>query len=71
MMPAIPGAIALMSMVFAPKIELRVDRYQTRYTGVLCGLGMDPDFKAAIYQDHDVEIVFDTAFDDSDIFKVI
>jgi ATP-dependent RNA helicase TDRD9 len=69
-MPPVPGLLALMAMTFTPKMELRTDTHQSRYTGVLCGLGMDPENSSAVYQDHDVEIVFDTQIDDDDIFTV-
>jgi len=71
MMPSVPGLLPLLSMLFAPKVELRVDVRQTRYTGVLCGLGTAPgEPDLPIYPDHDVEIVFDTNFDDEDIDNV-
>jgi ATP-dependent RNA helicase TDRD9 len=71
MMPSVPGLLALLSMLFAPRIELRVDIRQTKYTGVLCGLGTAPDEPdLPIYPDHDVEIVFDTNIDDEDIDMV-
>jgi len=69
MMPAVPGLMALMAMVFAPRIELRMDRDKSRYTGVLCGLGVDHNLQA-IFQDHDMEITFDTSFDNEDIDRV-
>ena len=67
MMPAVPGVLALMSLVFAPRAELRCDPRMQRYTGVLCGLGVDPELKEPIYMDHDLEVVFDTHIDDKDI----
>jgi len=68
MMPSVPGLLPLLAMLFAPKIELRVDLRQTKYTGVLCGLGTAPNEPdLPIYPDHDVEIVFDTNIDDEDI----
>lgn len=70
-MPAVPGLLALVSMAFCPKMELRINNRRSRYTGALCGLGMDPLYEASIYQDHDVEIVFDTEMTDEDIDEVI
>jgi len=69
-MPALPGLMSIMAMTFAPKIELRIDNYNTYYTGVLCGLGTDLNSDAAIYQDHDLEIIFDTEIVDSDIIAI-
>lgn len=65
-MPATPGMMALMSLMFTPKAELRSNISKTRYTGALCGLGTDPNGHP-IYLDHDMEIVFDTEIDDKDI----
>lgn len=71
-MPSVPGLLSIMAMLFSPKMELRIDIRQTKYTGVLCGLGSAPDEPdLPIYPDHDVEIVFDTCFDDEDIDSVI
>lgn len=70
-MPSVPGLLSLMAMLFAPKIELRIDVRQTKYTGVLCGLGSAPhEPDLPIYPDHDVEIIFDTVIDDDDIDSV-
>lgn len=69
-MPAIPGLIALMAMTFAPKMELRVDNRQSRYTGVICGLGVDPTRKTPVYPEHDMEILFDTEITNNDILDV-
>ncbi|XP_035715225.1 ATP-dependent RNA helicase TDRD9 isoform X2 [Folsomia candida] len=70
-MPSVPGLLSLMAMLFAPKIELRIDVRQTKYTGVLCGLGSAPhEPDLPIYPDHDVEIIFDTVIDDDDIDSI-
>ncbi|KAL8608263.1 hypothetical protein ACOMHN_042130 [Nucella lapillus] len=37
-MPHIPGMLAMMSLIFAPIVELRVDSSRQHYTGALCGL---------------------------------
>jgi len=66
-MPAIPGMVGLITMLFCPKMELRVDENITSYTGVLSGLGLDPSTSMPVYPDHDVEVVFDTEFDNEDI----
>lgn len=72
-MPAIPGILSLVAMIFAPRVELRVDKNQTKYTGVLCGCGTVPDRrnpKEAVHPDNDMEIAFDTEIDDDDIAQV-
>ncbi|CAL8111255.1 unnamed protein product [Orchesella dallaii] len=72
-MAPVPGILSLVSMMFAPKIQLRVDHKSTRYTGVLCGCGLTPSNDSnlnrnlPVHPDNDMEIVFDTEIDDSDI----
>jgi len=66
-MPPIPGIVGLLVMIFCPKMEFRVDKHVSRYTGVISGLGTDPNTGEPIYPDHDVEIVFDTKFDNDDL----
>jgi len=70
MMPAIPGLVSLLTMVFCPKLEFRLDELQTRYTGCVSGLGVDPIDGAPVYPDHDMEIIFDTAIDNEDVHSV-
>lgn len=69
-MAAVPGILSLVSMIFAPKVELRIDSAQTRYTGVLCGCGITPTVQhnnLPVHPDNDMEIVFDTEIKDEDI----
>ncbi|CAG7724752.1 unnamed protein product [Allacma fusca] len=67
LMPSIPGMLAMMALVFAPRAELRCDPQLRQYTGVLCGLGVDPENKEPVYMDHDLEVLFDTEIDGEDI----
>lgn len=68
-MPAIPGILSLVSLIFSPKAELRVDRNQTKYTGIICGCGtvICRGECRVVHADNDMEIVFDTEIDDDDI----
>ncbi|XP_077865739.1 ATP-dependent RNA helicase TDRD9-like [Saccoglossus kowalevskii] len=70
LMPNIHGLAAIVSMLFAPAIELRTDPQKRRYTGVLCGLGWDPDSNGAALPDHDMEITFDANITTDDISMI-
>ncbi|KAM4853909.1 ATP-dependent RNA helicase TDRD9 isoform 2-T2 [Thomomys bottae] len=70
LMPHIPGLPALLSMLFAPVMELRVDRDGKCYTGVLCGLGWSPTTEAPILPEHDMELAFDVQFSVEDIVEI-
>ncbi|XP_045143979.1 ATP-dependent RNA helicase TDRD9 [Echinops telfairi] len=70
LMPHIPGLPALLSMLFAPVMELRVDRDGKCYTGVLCGLGWNPSTGTPILPEHDIELAFDVQFKVEDIMEI-
>jgi hypothetical protein len=70
LMPAIPGMTALLTMVFCPQMELRVDDTGSKYTGCVSGLGMDARERVSVYPDHDMEVIFDTTIDNNDIRAV-
>ncbi|XP_017450005.1 ATP-dependent RNA helicase TDRD9 isoform X4 [Rattus norvegicus] len=70
LMPHIPGLPALLSMLFAPVMELRVDREGKCYTGVLCGLGWNSTTEAPILPEHDIELAFDVCFNVEDIVEI-
>ncbi|XP_063803508.1 ATP-dependent RNA helicase TDRD9 isoform X2 [Pseudophryne corroboree] len=69
LLPSIPGLPALVSMLFAPVIELRVDDKRKEYTGVICGLGwLYKDL--AVWPEHDLELAFDARIDVDDLVKI-
>ncbi|XP_077766893.1 ATP-dependent RNA helicase TDRD9 isoform X5 [Canis aureus] len=70
LMPHVPGLPALLSALFAPVMELRVDRDGKCYTGVLCGLGWNPTTGAPILPEHDIELAFDVQFNVEDIVEI-
>ncbi|KAL5008137.1 hypothetical protein ScPMuIL_013718 [Solemya velum] len=69
-MPLIPGLPALVALLFAPVAELRTDREKRRYTGCICGLGLDPVGSGPALPDHDMEITFDTVINMEDILRI-
>ncbi|XP_053218290.1 ATP-dependent RNA helicase TDRD9 isoform X1 [Podarcis raffonei] len=70
LMPHIPGLPALLAMLFAPVIDLRVDESRNRYIGVLCGLGWNYSQGVPILSDHDMEFMFDVKIDADDITQI-
>jgi hypothetical protein len=70
-MPSVPGMLPIVCMLFAPKIELRTKPGQDHYTGMICGLGYNRKKKSPFYPEHDMELVFDTAFSLADLQEVV
>ncbi|NXG46955.1 TDRD9 helicase, partial [Psilopogon haemacephalus] len=70
LMPPIPGLLALLSMLFAPAIELRIDKSGKHFTGVLCGLGWNQTFGAPLLPENDMELTFDVHFGVEDISEI-
>uniref|UniRef100_T1JGF2 Probable ATP-dependent RNA helicase spindle-E n=1 Tax=Strigamia maritima TaxID=126957 RepID=T1JGF2_STRMM len=69
LLPNIHNLPALVSMLFAPEVEMRCNSKFSRYTGVLCGLGYEPRMKTALYEEHDMEIAFDTEITEDDLMN--
>lgn len=71
-LPNIPGLAALLTLSFAPRMELRCNSRRTYYTGALCGLGSKDNFtNRAIFPDHDIEIQFDVEITIDDVKEVL
>ncbi|XP_010221869.1 PREDICTED: putative ATP-dependent RNA helicase TDRD9 [Tinamus guttatus] len=70
LMPPIPGLPALLSMLFAPAIELRVDKSGKYFTGVLCGLGWSRIHGIPLLPENDMELTFDVHFGVDDIAEI-
>jgi ATP-dependent RNA helicase TDRD9 len=62
LMPNIRGFPALMSLLFAPRFQLRVDSEQRQYVGAICGLGFDGRTLKGYDADYDSEVSFVTRF---------
>ncbi|XP_018055297.1 PREDICTED: putative ATP-dependent RNA helicase TDRD9 [Atta colombica] len=70
-LPNIPGLAALLTLSFAPRMELRCNSRRTYYTGALCGLGPKDNFtNRAIFPDHDIEIQFDVEITIDDVKEI-
>ncbi|CAF3113661.1 unnamed protein product [Rotaria sp. Silwood2] len=70
LMPSIRGLPALIAMIFAPTIELRLDEEGKMKTGVLCGLGYNPVTNTSLYPDHDMDIGFDVQISTEDLVRI-
>ncbi|NXX90331.1 TDRD9 helicase, partial [Centropus bengalensis] len=70
LMPPIPGLPALLSMLFAPTIELRTDGSRKYFTGALCGLGWSRSRGAPLLPENDMELTFDVHFGMEDITEI-
>ncbi|NWJ04029.1 TDRD9 helicase, partial [Crypturellus undulatus] len=70
LMPPIPGLPALLCMLFAPAIELRVDKSGKYFTGVLCGLGWSQTHGIPLLPENDMELTFDVHFGVDDIAEI-
>ncbi|CAF1219814.1 unnamed protein product [Adineta ricciae] len=69
-MPPIHGLPALIAMIFAPTMELRLDEGQLK-TCVLCGLDFNPVTNTSLYLDHDMDIGFDVQISTEDLINKI
>lgn len=63
LLPNIVGLPAILTLLFAPRAELRADANRTRLTGAICGLGYDGKRKQSFYPEHDMELAFDSEID--------
>ncbi|KAF7992726.1 hypothetical protein HCN44_005070 [Aphidius gifuensis] len=70
LMPCIPGLCGLISLMFAPTIELRCNSLRTRNTGVLCGLGYDKSTKQSLFPEHDMYVDFDADITINDLQNI-
>ena len=70
MLPPLPGLAGLMTLLFSPVTRLEVNESLTEYTGVLAGLGIDPQTGEPAYRDHDMGVPFDAKIDNRDILLV-
>nr|XP_033808799.1 ATP-dependent RNA helicase TDRD9 isoform X1 [Geotrypetes seraphini] len=70
LMPSIPGLPALISMLFAPVMELRMDHTGREFTGCLCGLGYNAKNGTPVFPEHNLELAFDVRIDVEDLYEI-
>uniref|UniRef100_A0A1B6DS36 Probable ATP-dependent RNA helicase spindle-E n=1 Tax=Clastoptera arizonana TaxID=38151 RepID=A0A1B6DS36_9HEMI len=66
LLPNIHGLSAILSMLFAPRVELRRNDRKSKLIGALCGLGTDNE-GVPLFPGNDMEVVFDCEFSIKDI----
>lgn len=57
-------------MMFAPCVEVKRNKSQTRYISILSGLGFNAEQKRAVYEEHDMTFDLDVKIDVED-FEVV
>lgn len=62
-MPNIPGLGLIITLLFAPQIEIRRNKDRTRYVNVIAGLGLDPETDAPYFAEHDTVFNIDVNLD--------
>lgn len=59
LMPNIHGFGALMTLLFCPTVQIKVNKTQTKYVTILAGLGYDEKTRSSLYGDHDIVLNLD------------
>ncbi|KAG8449310.1 hypothetical protein GDO86_016093 [Hymenochirus boettgeri] len=70
LLPSVPGLPAIISLLFSPVIELRLDSSRRHYSGVLCGLGWHHGSSIPVWPEHDIELAFDVPIFADDLVKI-
>ena len=69
-MPNLTGLLSLITLMFAPQVEIRRNHNCTRYTNILCGLGFDEATKKSYFAEHDAVVHLDVEMDLDDLEKL-
>eukprot|EP00118_Oscarella_pearsei_P014596 m.125981 g.125981 ORF g.125981 m.125981 type:complete len:723 (+) comp37886_c0_seq5:2-2170(+) len=69
-LPKIPGLPALLTILFAPVVEMRCDENRRIYVGVIAGLGFNRDTGKPLLPEHDIDLLFDFTFTQQDLANV-
>ncbi|KAI6646686.1 tudor domain containing protein 9 TDRD9, partial [Oopsacas minuta] len=69
LMPNINGLIYIITLLFAPFVELRTDELKRSFIGALCGLGYD-SLMQPYFPEHDISLTFDTQITPEDIAQI-
>lgn len=67
LMPHVHGFPALMAMLWAPRLAFHTDKYKSRITSVLCGLGCNPESYSSRFHSHDMVFNFDFDLEIGDV----
>jgi len=76
-LPPRPGIGATVAMMFAPRVQMRVNKEKTNFTGCLLGLGCKEEYEVskkgkkvwrALHPSYDMDICFDARFGEDELF---
>lgn len=70
-MPNIHGLVALMGLIFCPRMEPKPTANGNRIGAVLCGLGAYGESTRSFYTHHDMAIILDTELSEGELSMVI
>ncbi|KAH3857352.1 hypothetical protein DPMN_099959, partial [Dreissena polymorpha] len=69
-MPLMPGLPEMVTLLFTPVAEFRLNAQKTQLIGAICGLGCDEETGMPLLPDHDIEMAFSVVVDNKDIAAV-
>ncbi|XP_017031541.1 probable ATP-dependent RNA helicase spindle-E [Drosophila kikkawai] len=67
LMPNVHGFGALMVMLFCPTMQIKCNRYGTKYVSILAGLGYNPETMEPYFEEHDTVINLDVKILEDDV----
>ncbi|XP_020818501.1 probable ATP-dependent RNA helicase spindle-E [Drosophila serrata] len=67
LMPNVHGFGALMAMLFCPTMQIKCNRYGTKYVSILAGLGYNPETLKPYFEEHDMVINLDVKILEDDV----
>ncbi|KAH8288798.1 hypothetical protein KR054_009748 [Drosophila jambulina] len=67
LMPNVHGFGALMAMLFCPTMQIKCNRYGTKYVSILAGLGFNPETMQPYFEEHDMVINLDVKILEDDV----
>lgn len=70
LLPSIRGFGPMMAMIFCPQMDLKRDRWNSRYISVRTGLGFNEDKNLPYYPEHDTTFALDFEFSQDDLILV-
>ncbi|XP_017083784.2 probable ATP-dependent RNA helicase spindle-E [Drosophila eugracilis] len=70
LMPNIHGFGALMVMLFCPTMQLKCNKYGSKYVSILAGLGFDPETNESYFEEHDMVINLDVNILEDDVILI-
>ncbi|XP_055295310.1 probable ATP-dependent RNA helicase spindle-E [Sitodiplosis mosellana] len=69
-LPSIRGFGALMAIIFCPSLDLKRDKWKSRYISARTGLGFNDEKGCPYFAEHDTVIPLDFELDESDLAQI-